>query len=280
MTSSLPAPAPFISSRRIRYLTQLISQDNTFIYLCFSELHAGIFKSPNGISTLISRLERGEVSALVERGIAEEMTRSARGIRYRRTNGNWNARNRGPTAAERRRSKFLEAERFFKSPDNTPAKAVTVNLGESPLGWLSRRRDANGQPFLSQAEVDAGERLRADFERAQLGPTVTQDWRRFLAPDAQRGTSAQERGVEEGAEAARHRVMDALTYLGPGLSDAALRTCCFLEGLEVVEAQMSWSARSGKIVLKIALQRLVEHYQKESRPLKHGEIRAWRAPHP
>ena len=49
--------------------------------------------------------------------------------------------------------------------------------------------------------------------------------------------------------------------LGPGLSDVVMRVCCFLEGLESAEKRLGWSARSGKIVLKIALQRLLSHYQ-------------------
>ena len=59
---------------------------------------------------------------------------------------------------------------------------------------------------------------------------------------------------------ARDRVMAALSSLGPGLSDVALRVCCFLEGLEACERRMGWSARSGKVVLKLSLQRLADHY--------------------
>ena len=53
----------------------------------------------------------------------------------------------------------------------------------------------------------------------------------------------------------------ALRDLGPGLGDVALRCCCFLEGLEVAEKRMGWAARSGKIVLRIALMRLRRHYE-------------------
>jgi hypothetical protein len=59
---------------------------------------------------------------------------------------------------------------------------------------------------------------------------------------------------------ARDRLASALKDLGPGLADVALRACCYLEGLEATERSMGWSARSGKVVLKIALQRLALHY--------------------
>ena len=50
---------------------------------------------------------------------------------------------------------------------------------------------------------------------------------------------------------------------GPGLGDIALKCCCYLEGLETAEKRMGWSARSGKIVLRIALQRLLQFYETE-----------------
>lgn len=272
-----PNPTP-VSSRRLRYLTQLLMQDSTFIFLCFSEESAGLFDARRGVSTLVNRVTKGEVGTLIAKGIVSEYARSPRGVRYARAGRKIQ---RARTAADRRRAKFLEAERFFQGARDAKPESMTVNLGESPLGWLARRKNAEGQAFLTDEDVAAGERLRADFERAQLGPTVTQDWRRFLSPGGTgSGTSAQDRSVDGGAEAARQRVMDALNDLGPGLSDAALRTCCFLEGLETVEAKMSWSARSGKIVLKIALQRLADHYTRMDPATKNGEIRGWQAPPP
>ena len=47
-----------------------------------------------------------------------------------------------------------------------------------------------------------------------------------------------------------------------GLGDVVLRCCCHLEGLESAEKHMGWSARSGKVVLRIALQRLRRHYDR------------------
>ena len=73
-------------------------------------------------------------------------------------------------------------------------------------------------------------------------------------------------GVGDGPTGARNRVTRALVDLGPGLSDVVLRCCCYLEGLETAEKRMGWSARSGKIVLRIALQRLRCHYDGLSEP--------------
>lgn len=146
-------------------------------------------------------------------------------------------------------------ERLFSTEAGVESRPV--NLGETPLGWLARRRGSDGAAFLKPEEVAAGERLREDFEAAQMGPRVAQDWRRFLTAGVDGGPG---RGPAEGPEAARRRLRLALEALGPGLEDAALRACCFLEGLEATERRMGWSARSGKVVLKIALGRLAEHY--------------------
>ena len=135
---------------------------------------------------------------------------------------------------------------------------MRFNMAESPLVALARRRDTSGEPFLTPVMVAAGERLREDFELAQIGPRVTQNWERFLTGGDRGGFSG--KGPVSGPEGARNRVTRALADLGPGLGDVALRTCCFLEGMETVERRLGWSARSGKIVLRIALDRLARHY--------------------
>jgi hypothetical protein len=135
---------------------------------------------------------------------------------------------------------------------------------ETPLLALARRREKDGSRFLSDALVAAGERLREDFELAQMDAPVTQNWDRFLTAGTTGGLA--EAAPSRGPEAARARLAAALRELGPGLGDVALRCCCHLEGLESAEKRMGWSARSGKIVLRIALQRLKRHYEETLGP--------------
>jgi len=139
-------------------------------------------------------------------------------------------------------------------------KRMRCNLAESPVTALGRRKDADGEPFLSSEMIMAGERLREDFEMAQMGPRITQNWDRFLTNVRASGSPA-DNAPAAGPMSARSRVSDALADLGPGLGDIALRCCCFLEGMEAAEKRLGWSSRSGKVVLRIALQRLKSYYE-------------------
>lgn len=143
--------------------------------------------------------------------------------------------------------------------DDGGPRRIRCNLAESPVAVLGRRRDKDGKPFLETPLVEAAERLREDFELAQMGPRVAQNWEKFLT-GGDRGSFRPDGGVAEGPSRARERVALALRDLGPGLGDVALRVCCFLEGIEAAERRMGWAARSGKIVLRIALMRLRKHY--------------------
>ncbi len=142
-------------------------------------------------------------------------------------------------------------------PEDRRRKRLRYGAHETPLTLLARRRDKDGARFLTDELVSAGERLREDFEIAQMAPRSTQNWESFLTGGSQ--TPGRGEGPMASAEA-RRRVARALGDLGPGLGDVALRCCCYLEGLETTEKRMGWSARSGKIVLRIALQRLRRFY--------------------
>ncbi|RKF15283.1 helix-turn-helix domain containing protein [Roseovarius spongiae] len=209
-------------------------------------------------------------TAVVERQIAEAMALKGwiacdapgRISRYHITRAGRAAVGAMLAEAENRASGFADAQAVFvheTSADDAGPRRVRYGVAESPLSALARRRDRDGSRFVTEDMVRAGERLREDFELARLGPRAMQDWDRFLT-GAERTCPGAQEGPAGGADAARRRVENALRDLGPGLGDIALRCCCHLEGLERAEKRLGWSARSGKVVLRIALQRLKHHY--------------------
>ena len=215
----------------------------------------------------------GARTAVVDRAIARAMALQdwiscdapGRVSRYRITSGGRSALGRMLAEAENRARQekehgFAEAQAGFGTLQEFQAgqKRLRYNAAESPLSALARRKDRDGKPFLDAAMVQAGERLREDFELAQMGPDVTQNWDLFLTGGGRSGAVSS--GGSDGCSMARERMARALEDLGEGLGDVALRCCCYLEGLEVAEKRMGWSARSGKIVLRIALARLRLHY--------------------
>ena len=131
-------------------------------------------------------------------------------------------------------------------------RSVTVNVAESPLGWLFARGHIEERLF------DAGERLRADYERAQLSASVTMRWDpvRIKGQGGERGLSPTERQI-----AAKQRFDGALADAGKGLSDILWRVVCAGEGLPDAEKALGWPARSGKLVLKLALDRVAGFYR-------------------
>src|SRR5262245_19232587 len=111
------------------------------------------------------------------------------------------------------------------------ARSVTVNMLESPLGWLFVRG------HLTKRQYEAGERLRADWERAQLSPRVTMAW--DSAPVARgRGGSALRPDLNGAQIDARKRFDGAVQKAGPGLSDILWRVVCAGDGMREAETAL------------------------------------------
>jgi hypothetical protein len=133
-------------------------------------------------------------------------------------------------------------------------RSVTVNATESPLGWLLARG------LVTQRQYDAGERLRADWERAQLAPRITMSW--DAAPVARgRGGSAPQPDLGGAQIDARRRFDDAIAAAGSGLADILWRVVCAGEGMRDAETALGWPARAGKLVLTFALDRVANYYR-------------------
>jgi hypothetical protein len=139
-----------------------------------------------------------------------------------------------------------------------PKDGLFIDDGESPLAWLRRRKDKDGQPLIDAASFTAGERLRADITRAGVLPRVTADWSALGGAGGARRAGPAE--ALDGTIAARQRFDRAMAAVGGDLAGLLLDVCGFLKGLEAVEAERGWPARSAKVVLTLALRRLAEHY--------------------
>lgn len=156
------------------------------------------------------------------------------------------------------------------------AVRVLVNESESPLAWLARRKGRDGQAMIGPQQFLAGERLRADFTRANMSPRVTSSW---AAPTGNRSGSSGPGEMTDLIVASRQRVRLALEACGPEFAGLLMDVCCFLHGLEDVERERGWPSRSAKIVLQLALDRLARHYglTNETSGRASARIRTWLA---
>lgn len=134
-----------------------------------------------------------------------------------------------------------------------------VNPDESPLSRLSRRNTKTGKPYIDEAEFNAGERLRRDFEIAQLQPRITANYA-YSAGSSGKGGKFQAAELSDFAIDARNRIEKAMNTLDRNLAGVALDVCCFLKGLETVERERHWPPRSAKLMLKTGLSILAVHY--------------------
>ena len=143
---------------------------------------------------------------------------------------------------------------------NTPTIAA-INDAESPLAWLRRRKDKDGNALITSAQFDAGERLRPDLWRAQMTPRVTSNWS-GNAPAQRQRRSAPGAGIEiaDNVVAARQRVHRALRAAGGDFAGLLIDVCGHLKGLEQLERGEGWPQRSAKFFLRHALTRLARHY--------------------
>ena len=136
--------------------------------------------------------------------------------------------------------------------------SVLVNDSESPLAWLARRKGRDGRSLIAPHQFIAGEKLRADFTRANMAPRVTANW---AAPTGRpRGSGLSPGEMTDVMLSSRQQVGRALDACGPEFAGVLMDVCCFLRGLEDVERERNWPARSAKVVLQLGLDRLARHY--------------------
>lgn len=161
-----------------------------------------------------------------------------------------------PAPAAAGRPSMIEGRREVVGPDGRRV-SLAANLGESPIAWLARRRDGAGRSWLTPPEIAAAEKLREDFVLAGTVGRLTMAW--DAGPRARGGRGPGQEPAER-ARVAKDRIARALGAVGPGLREILEHVCFAGSALEAAERGLGLPRRSGKTVLKLALQRLAAHY--------------------
>lgn len=181
------------------------------------------------------------------------------GLRVRK-NGGWEPRREcreRPAPPPPGRPGHIEGERAVMEADGH-VTTHRANLARSAIAWLATRKDQSGRPWLTPAEIAAGERLTLEAELAQSGPSLTMRW--DALPRASGGSSAR---IEPGDRAlnAGRRLEDALAAVGPRLRPFLVSVCVQGSALAEAERAHGLRKRQGRTMLKQALGALADHYR-------------------
>lgn len=218
---------------------------------------AWVDETPTGYPLRLGGDRRGRVVLMLdERAFHAVVERP--GLR-RRNGGGWHPRAIASdrTAAAAGQPGRINGQRAITEDDGAVVMKA-VNLGESPIAWLARRKDHAGRPWLSPTEIAAGEKLRMDAEAALRGASLTMRWDGM--PRAQSGTGPSHLGPTDRAINASQRVEAALQAAGPRLRAMLDQVCVRGTALQVAEQELALRRRQGKTVLKQGLQALAVHY--------------------
>lgn len=211
---------------------------------------------------------RAVAEALVLRGFIEGR-QTGRLARYsitaagRAETGRLMAERESLRVARRGKAEDLEAE-----PEDLPgpagqgarARARRSAGTDAPLHVLARRSRADGRAWLPPELVAAAMRFRETWEIAQIGGGLTRDWEALVAGRVANGAGRRPQGAPTRRLEAEEALSAAIRALGPDLAETVLMGVCQEQGMEDIEKRLAFPARSGKIVLRIALKMLARHY--------------------
>jgi hypothetical protein len=160
---------------------------------------------------------------------------------------------------------FAEQHRHVETAPN----GTVVNLMESPLAHLATA--AGGRPaFLGPHHVEAGERVRRLVDRAQLQPRLTMSY----SSTKTAGTRQTAADISDLAADARRAIAEIHGLLPSDCAGVVIDVCGLLKGLQEIERARGWPRRSAKLVLRIGLDQLAQHYGLGPMALGRGTTRS------
>lgn len=228
---------PRAERRTIRFVRALLAGDEARL------MAPGLFAARDGERR--TTLSEADVLELLAQGVLESEGGACRATRDARS---WVRR------------QLAEEDAFAAQHRDTVrgAEGVAVNLGESPLARLAVAARGEAAPFLERHQVEAGERVRKLAQRARLQPRVTMNY--SGAHTAARGASRGRADIGDLAADARQALNEIHRVLPRDCAGVVLDVCGLLKGLQTVESERGWPRRSAKLVLRIGLEQLAQHY--------------------
>lgn len=157
-------------------------------------------------------------------------------------------------------------KKMTNEKQNTPksianrANVAMLEIDISPIVKLYNRQRNIAYKYLKERHLYAGQRLFKNFLNANLQPNITMDWNKLNSVKQNHYMGKKESGFSENNYIARTKLYDSLKHVGEEFSAILVEICIFGNGLEATEKTMNWPARSGKLLLTLALDKLADFY--------------------
>ena len=137
--------------------------------------------------------------------------------------------------------------------------APQVNDLEGVLGRLASPSGKDAQAFLSPHHLAAARHVTDLFQRARMVPrmTMSYDPARIRAPGNGRNLPL---SPAESAGDASRKLQDCLGSLPSECAGVVRDVCGFQKGLQQVEFERQWPRRSAKLILRVGLGLVADHF--------------------
>lgn len=165
-------------------------------------------------------------------------------------------------------------------PQDVPQKAVqptTTDTASYQLGF-ARLKSSSGVPFFDPHHLLAAQKFTHMFEVSGQRPHITVNYDSFHVPKTSHGAASLT--MSEHAVTAQQSLNHIHERLGGELYNMLVDICVFEKGLGQVEKERHWPRRSGKFMLKVALDQLAVYWSLQASATRAttGRTRhSWRA---